>query len=354
MDANEINDKRLQKEFTGVSFSGYKKADVKKQLIKNLLNGKIEPANYWAAELVCAGHFVDLWDIILTVASKHIHSGNPKLPIYLEMRMDAFKDIVINGYIDNEIKMRNNPKIRNVFAEVICILCFSQKKHSYDSIKIDKTEFDISEISYKLKADGLQYIQHTFLKDDPKECFIAGNELAFCLTKRGRNASEACYWVEWINEFESMCRNKKIPIKCERRTNMPVNTKDQTDLVWFIWDIILFQSCKRDKLTQKVIQSLLSLFSLRYTYNNKKKRKYIIYYAITLLTESIDFSISLNKQPEIIQKVQQKLGNIYREVKKSEIKPDTDYLFNGLESSSLEKTIARLERMNNMGFIPRG
>ena len=353
MDANEINDKRVQKEFSGKTFSGYKKADAKKQLTNAIMAGRIESSNYWCAEYICAGHFSDLWEIILTIASKNIHHGNPKLPIYLEMRMDGFKEIVVNGYIDNEIKMRNNSRIRKLFCEIICILCFSQKKHSYDSIKITQIEFDITEIKHRLHADTLNYISPTFMKDDPKECLIAGNELAFCLHKNGKNTNDACYWVEWISEFESVCKKKKSVIKCERRSKMPVNTKDQMDLIWMVWDIILHESTNRDKLTRKIIRSLLSLFCLKYTNNNKKKRKYIIYYAVALLTEKVDLNISLNNQNQVISKVQEKIDAIYREIKKNEVKPDTDYLFNNMGKSNLDKTIEKLEKMQNMTFIPR-
>jgi hypothetical protein len=349
----EINDKRIQKDFASISFSGYKKIDVKKQLTQSIINGRIEQSNYWSAELICAGHFSELWEIILLISSKNIHHGNPKLPIYLEMRINNFKNIVDNGYIDNELAMRNNIKIRKLFCEIICILCFSQKKHSYDSIKINKEEFDISEISYKLKADSLDYIRPVFMKDDPKECFIAANELAFNISEKTKNTSEACYWLEWISEFESLCKKKKEIIKCERRSNIPVESKNQMDLIWIVWDIILHETTKRDELIKKIIKSLLSLFCLKYTINNKKKRKYIIYYAIALLTEKVDFSISLNKQQTLIEKIQDKLNSIYKEVKKNEVKPETDYLFNNLGKSNLDKTIEKLEKIKSLDFIPR-
>ena len=45
MDASKINDKRITKDFKGISFSGYKRTEVKKQLLQNILDGKIEDAN---------------------------------------------------------------------------------------------------------------------------------------------------------------------------------------------------------------------------------------------------------------------------------------------------------------------
>ena len=347
----DINDKRNPSDFKKITFSKFEKNKVKKELISCLSSGKIESACYWSIELICAGHFSDLWDIILDYISRYIHLGNPKLPIYIAMRFDNFKEIVCNGYLDNDLRLRNNDKIRTIFAEIISILCSSRKKHVFMPVKIKKRdEFDMVNVASKLKAPNIKYCENIFKTEDPKELFIAINELACDVSSLSKNTVCACYWIEWIIEYESICKSKKEKCICARRTFASVNSKYQTESIWLIWDVILQHGLlTNDTITIKILNSLLKIFCIKYTSGVKRRRRFILYFAIALLTENVDFSFDIVNNKVHINKIIKNINIIYKDVKKNEISPNTDYLFNGLEAkSNLDKTIERLEKMNNI------
>ena len=347
MNDTEINDCRTPSDFKSITFSEFARSKVKNELLQSLHKGKIEPACYWSVELICAGHYQDIWDTLLLYMSRHIHIGNPKLSIYIERRFQTFKNIIEVGYIDNELALRNNEKIRKLFAELICILSSSRKKHAFESLTIkDSNEFDITNLTGKLKAPNIEYAKDLFKKDDPKELFIAINEFAYHISK-SKDITSACYWFEWILQFDIVCKQKKISCICERRSMAPVNEKYQMEVIWLIWHALVNEASKKPiPVYTQIIKSLLNLYCIKFNPGVKKKRKYIIYSAISFLTESINFSIPLVENKEFIENITSKINIIYKEVKKNEISPNTDYLFNGIQKSNTEKTIEKLERFN--------
>ena len=173
------------------------------------------------------------------------------------MRIENFKSILQNGYIDNEIRMRNNPKIRKLFAEIIGVLCYSRKKHSFENIKIKKhEEFNMTHMSSKLNAPTVKYAEPFFQKGDPKEIFIAINEFAYHISKDSKNIVTSCYWFEWLIEFEAISKRKKENCQCERRVFAPVLDKYQMDIIWMIWELLLFECQKLNHPTKNKIMNL--------------------------------------------------------------------------------------------------
>ena len=361
-DPNEINDIRGESDFRGITFSSYKKTDVRKELMNSLSSSKIEPSCYWSAELVCSGHYLELWDIIITFISKYIHLANPKLPLYIEMRYESFRSIISNGYTGNELRLRNHPKMRSLLAEIVCVLSNSKRQHKYESVKIKKKEeYDIATMSQRLKAPRVDYAQDFFRERDPKEIFIAMNEFAYHISRDSKNTLLACYWVEWIVEFETICKAKKETCRCERRSHIPVDDKLQFDPVWMIWDMIIARSNDTEQhspLTQKIVSSLLRLYCIRFTPGVRKKRRYIVYFAISLLTTEYDSKIEMIHDRLVIETAVANINSVYKQIKQHEISPDTDYLFSsagysGDKNGDLERTIKRLEALNSMNTIVR-
>jgi hypothetical protein len=212
-------------------------------------------------------------------------------------------------------------------------------------------------IQVRVSSSLKKYAEDVFMEDDPKELLVAVNELAYNISNDSKNIINACYWIEWVIEFETICKNKKEKYKCERRNHIPVESKMQTDTIWLVWDIFLKETNKRSKIIIKIVNSLLNLFTLKYTSGCAKKRKYILYFVVSILCENIDVSeeIIRDKQKEVISNVLSKIDFIYKQIKKNEHSPGTDYLFKNIHSSNLEKTIEKLEKMNTFGetFIPR-
>jgi len=349
-----IDDVRAEADFKGKSFSGYRRADVKKELLKALFAGKVENACYWCAELVCCGAFIDIWDVTVVFVGKYVHLANIKLPIYLDIRYNSFKDIVVSGYLDNELKLRNHSGVRELFSEIMVVLCGSNKKHNVERSKVKPAELDIMEMKGRLKAPNVGYAGAAFKKDDPKELFIPLNEFAYHVSGESRNMLLACFWIEWMLEFETVCKKKKAVCQCQGRDFVPVAAKMQTDPIWMIWDVI-FAEADRRKMSNKVLQSLLNLFCIRYNAAAKRKRIYLLYFAVSLLTEKYEVKKDVIQNKEAIDVIKKQIDAIYKEIKKNEIAPvpvvdNMNYMFSGeggkaLNAGEFEKTMGKLAMM---------
>ena len=350
----EIDDVRT--EFKNITFSKFQKSKAKQELIKCIYDNKIENANYWTAEFICAGHYLDLWEIIILYATRYIHSGNPKLPIYLNMRFDNFSSIINTGYTNDMLILRNNSKIRNLFSEIICILCYSTKKQTYQQIKLNKLEeFDLINLSSKFKAPNVSFVETIFKDDDPTELLIPVNELIYSITTG--NMIDACYWYEWIIEYENICKKKKKQCICQARSYAPEGSYN--DIIWIIWDILFHYADPENSvskhttnlpLVNKIIKSLYSVFIIKYKSTCRTKRKYIIYYAFSILTDNINYDIALinESNKDKIKVIVEKIDNVYRDIKKNEEIPadDPDNPFKP-KKSNIQKTIEKMEIMSN-------
>ncbi len=354
-DNTEINDIRDPPQFKGITFSGFKKTEVRTQLINSLKSKKIEEACNWTAELLCAGHFSDLWEIYLFYVSKYIHLGNPKIIIYLSKRYEIFENIIKSGEFLNILQLRNHPTIRQLFAEITCTICLSEKKNSFEVVKLKKDdEFDITQMSEKLIAPNISFVSPIFKPDDPKELFIAANEFAYNISKDKQNMLNACYWIEWSIEFENICKKRKNKCLSESRAYVKVEPKFRNDIIWIIWDILIHYSKQHNTFIEQLMSHLFELFCIKYTTAACKKRRYLLYYAVSLCTENIKTDIELVKDKAIIVNVIKKINSVYKQIKKNEKSPNTEYLFANIDKeNAFEKSLKKMELLNSMDVQSR-
>ena len=126
-------------------------------------------------------------------------------------------------------------------------------------------------------------------------------------------------------------------------------------MIWTFWECLLNEAERQNTGVKKIIESLLNLYTLKYKPGSKHKRKLLIYYAVSLLTENPNLNTKIINNNDKIEKLKQKINIIYGEIKKSEIQPKGNYLFNNsiTKTKNLEKSLNKLNKFDNVMFIPR-
>lgn len=295
-----IQDIRPPDQFKVFTFSKYQKSSVKKEWVSSMLKENVEASCYWTTELVCSGLFTELWELILLFYAKHIHGGNPKLPAYLVMRFDQFKQ---EAATTQELDLRNNMTVRKIMTEIVCILCKSNKKNSYDMIDIGK---DLVLVKSKLTAPSIEF-NKGFKPNDPKELFIPLNELGYALSSK--NTRNACYWIEWILLFLHKHKCKAV----ERTYHL----KHTTEGIWIVWDTLYAYA--PTPLSKKILDSLLRLFTIAYTPAVKEKRRFLLYYAASVCCEPISMEVELIQDKKLIEHSYEKCWIMYKDIRKHEV-----------------------------------
>jgi hypothetical protein len=313
-----IHDKRPEKDFNSTTFSNYKKSDVVKTFIDAMNNQNVENALFWSTELLCSGRLKDLWDAFIITMGKHIRGGNPKLATYISIRFEKFKEIIINGYADNELEVRNSADMRKLLAEIVLVLCYSPKKPSLQMLKINKKEdFSFDRLGLNLKADNMDWCKKVMKEKDPKEIILCLNEFTYHFYNN--NLLRACYWVDWLIDFDALCRKQKKPITILEREFVKVDPKFMSDPIWLLWEVLKGR-CRTEEET--IINALLDLFSIKYNFTQKKKRKHLLYLGIELFTENPSLKIPIVHQSDKIKAVLPQVCNFYKAIKKYEQRPD--------------------------------
>ena len=266
-------------------------------------------------ELICSGLYLQLWDIILDVLGKNIYNCNIKLICYLEIKFNEFKNYI--NTCNDELELRNSVTVREIFCEIITILCMSNKIQTINRVKIKPEELESVNFANKLKADKIEYANLVFSNDDPKELYIAINELIFNINRDNPNQFLIFFWIEWILKYSQKLKKNKKNIDCLMR-DYPTTNKHRKNIIFLILDSISTKETN-NKLLDKTLQSLINLFCIRYSPSCNNKRVYLIYLAVNIIiSKSLNIDIPLVQNIEIINKIKKKNDIFYKRIKKFE------------------------------------
>ena len=281
-----IDDTRPIGTFVKMTYSGYKTADAMKKLLESLTTAKVEGACYWTAELICSGHYVELWETIFLFYSKYVHIANPKLAVYIDNKLSKFKENMNNApTAQAQLNFRNDVAFRNMFCELIITLCLSDKKFTIQYTNVPAEDFDLVILKNNLVAPDFTRAEKIIQPEDPRELLVTVNELQFCLSNEIASTMRANYWIEWLLEYAKICKKRKQPCLIQQRTYDNVDTKHQRNIVWLIWDAIHYEAkVRQSAILIKIINALFRIFSLRYSEVYNTRRKSIIYFAVAILT----------------------------------------------------------------------
>ena len=304
-----INDTRLPKEFAKHTFSGYKRSEVCKALERSMVSNSAEKSGFWVAELVCSGRFIDAWDTIINTYAQCVFRSSPKVCILLACLLDDFRAIINGRYAGNELDMRNVECIRVCMARAVAAVSASKKGHAVKRAKVLPAEFDIATIPHRLKAPNTKFAV-SFVQGDPKELFIAVNELSHAL-KHTYDAQLACYWIEWIIGYTGLCRKRKITLLCTHREKISAGCRS-TDVAWLLWDVIL--SGSPDDRQSRALMALLSMFRVKYKQTTPTKRIHVLYCAVHACNPSFLLSDSLDCIASGMKESESQIDQMYRSI----------------------------------------
>ena len=76
----------------------------------------------------------------------------------------------------------------------------------------------------------------------------------------------------------------------------------------------------KNTVNNTLINSLLSLFTLKFSKSIPKKRRFILYNCVSILTENVNHNIPIIDDKDIVVNIHNNIHKIYKQIQSSEIK----------------------------------
>ena len=359
----EIIDTRNIQSFKKETFSGYKKLDVIKTLIKSIDSKKVENASNWLIECIISGYIIEIWEKLLIYSISIININNPKLPNVLYKKNILFYNIIerynINSNKEEILLLRNNLELRHIFLSLLGLIILSDKTKRYDNYpKITEEDFNFDNIIKRLHSQ-FNLLPTNFIKfNEPEELKLIVNEIYYYLKDKKGGYEKSIYWIVWLIEWEKLNKKKLKNWNINER-NVEVKKKYRADVVWIIWELIFLECENINKNIDKQIKSLYELFIFDYNLQKKNKRLCYLYQAVCYLTHDINLDIEVLENIDIYLKLQINANILFKSKKtneKNDIKLVPKVKKKVIKNKSKkqvnkEKCIDKLDIFNNIDII---
>ena len=237
-------------------------------------------------EILSSCNFLLLWEIFFYIASNIINTSNIKILIFLNKKYLIFKEIINeNNNETNILNLRNNNNIRNLFCDIIILLCVSDKQCMLDYNKMNIKDFSFDTLNTHLKAPNVNYVNDYFKDKDPKELYIILNEFVFNLEEN--NTTECYKWIYIYINYYTKCKKNNNILICEIRDTLNIDKLPlslQSHPIWIIWSILIKKSSK-NKIINQYIEILLTFFKVQLSIGKIRSRLNLLFFSISIYTQ---------------------------------------------------------------------
>jgi hypothetical protein len=208
--------------------------------------------------------------------------------------------------------MRNDEGIRRIFTEIMVVICLTKKSHAYTLIKVSERDYNMAELGPKLVAPSTRYAAPYMRSNDPREISIPLNEFVHSIDSC--DPVRGCYWIEWVLGYEAICRKSKQKYTAARRDLVRVEDRYKTEIVWILWECLLDVAGKAGKTHRRTMGCLLELFAIRYTPSVKKRRRFVMYFAVAICCGEVDFDRELVSDKALVARVTDRCDVVYKDI----------------------------------------
>lgn len=313
--------------FTTHTYSKFQKSKVIKQLSLAIVEGDVQTANFWTAELICSGLCVEWWNVIIESFAKSIHTANVKITTYLAIRHRHFLARLAeeSQTSTNLLWVCNDKALIQTIAEITTIVTTSRKSPSCVKLSVPRSDLSPEQMQARFSAPSCEFAVDVIEDDDPVELFVPLNELAYTLTI---DIQSAVYWFEWLLLYEHICKTNGEKLVCHSRIELGVPSKYSKDVVWSVWAVILAES-KRSctSVITRLIEDCLKLYLIDFSPTTMRSRRFLVYFAIKLIRQASSIIISMDvplfEDKQIIDLMSETAPQLYLQIKSNQLTTTT-------------------------------